>query len=655
MDYNEFGERIKAKYPEYKDMDNLELSRRIVAKYPEYKEHVSFDLPNSDIQLNSKEYFLQKNRENLQKRKEWEQEHPIISRMQKDFSPLYRIQSKAMESIDKYGTDITPTELLSEGTKAISQGLIPAANIGTSVAIGGIGGASKAFLPTILRGAGQGAIQGTVAETLDELGDNGLSTNVLKRGVEGATGGAVGGGVVSGLTNIATPIVNASGKLVNKLFLNSFPGLKEKTVRRLINPNSKALDLNEDTAQNLLMNTTERVRDSYNKITNQKGNIVGNLLHELPEDVNFKVGDILQDYDKIYNNYSLSRNEALNPAINATKKEYSKIQDMLYSNSDKNINEFKQGLDDLRYPRMDLEVLRGKHKGNFYTKSLDSMQNNIEIAYRRFNGDIIDRIKNNPELLENANSIQHFENIIQDMNNKVPDEIIEDMYSRLYQIIGSSDKLNKANYTVNPKELYDINKNISDMTDWKAVDAATKNDVLEQMYGANAARISNLSPELAAANKEYSQLMDFRNNEGIDRILNKRERIDNASSALRNYNTTITKGNTNRNIQDLENLFIKEGEQPFLNDIDDVNAANELLKTVETGFNPLGITDKLKNMVETPILKGARAANRFLNTPQIQNIYNAINKPIPDSVRRLLTPLAVRSSVPMLYGGISND
>lgn len=198
MDYNEFGERIKAKYPEYKDMDNLELSRRIVAKYPEYKEQVSFDLPNSDIKPNSKEYFLQKNRENLQKRKEWEQEHPIISRMQKDFSPLYRIQSKAMESIDKYGTDITPKELLTEGTKAISQGLIPAANIGTSVATGGIGGASKAFLPTILRGAGQGAIQGTVAETLDELGDNGLSTNVLKRGVEGATGGAVGGGVTAG-------------------------------------------------------------------------------------------------------------------------------------------------------------------------------------------------------------------------------------------------------------------------------------------------------------------------------------------------------------------------------------------------------------------------------------------------------------------------
>ena len=33
---SEFAARIKAKYPEYKDIDDLELSRKIVDKYPEY-------------------------------------------------------------------------------------------------------------------------------------------------------------------------------------------------------------------------------------------------------------------------------------------------------------------------------------------------------------------------------------------------------------------------------------------------------------------------------------------------------------------------------------------------------------------------------------------------------------------------------------------
>lgn len=43
MDYNEFAEKIKNKYPEYKDFDNKELSRKIIAKYPEYESQVTFD------------------------------------------------------------------------------------------------------------------------------------------------------------------------------------------------------------------------------------------------------------------------------------------------------------------------------------------------------------------------------------------------------------------------------------------------------------------------------------------------------------------------------------------------------------------------------------------------------------------------------------
>ena len=40
---SEFAARIKAKYPEYKDINDLELSRKIVDKYPEYKSVVIFD------------------------------------------------------------------------------------------------------------------------------------------------------------------------------------------------------------------------------------------------------------------------------------------------------------------------------------------------------------------------------------------------------------------------------------------------------------------------------------------------------------------------------------------------------------------------------------------------------------------------------------
>lgn len=44
MDYNEFSAKIKAKYPQYGDMDNLTLAKNIVSKHPEYSD-VTFDKP----------------------------------------------------------------------------------------------------------------------------------------------------------------------------------------------------------------------------------------------------------------------------------------------------------------------------------------------------------------------------------------------------------------------------------------------------------------------------------------------------------------------------------------------------------------------------------------------------------------------------------
>lgn len=42
LHYNDFAAKIKAKYPDYKDIDNLELAQKMVKKYPDYKEQVDF-------------------------------------------------------------------------------------------------------------------------------------------------------------------------------------------------------------------------------------------------------------------------------------------------------------------------------------------------------------------------------------------------------------------------------------------------------------------------------------------------------------------------------------------------------------------------------------------------------------------------------------
>ncbi len=58
MNYNKFAEKIKSKYPEYKDLDNKELAQKVIAKYPVYKEQVSFDSPQTSIVHDEKENNL---------------------------------------------------------------------------------------------------------------------------------------------------------------------------------------------------------------------------------------------------------------------------------------------------------------------------------------------------------------------------------------------------------------------------------------------------------------------------------------------------------------------------------------------------------------------------------------------------------------------
>lgn len=43
LDYIEFSKKIKAKYPEYSNVDDLTLAKKMVEKYPEYKDQVSLD------------------------------------------------------------------------------------------------------------------------------------------------------------------------------------------------------------------------------------------------------------------------------------------------------------------------------------------------------------------------------------------------------------------------------------------------------------------------------------------------------------------------------------------------------------------------------------------------------------------------------------
>ena len=516
--------------------------------------------------------------QNMDKVKKWRKENP---------TPF---QDTAVDAAGYYGLSLIP------GLEPV--GVAKNAALGTKIGTG--------LANAVKLGAIPGALEG------------------LKNGIGSAGLGALGGSAIAGGLLAGIPVVGNVAKQAGKLLpyaggslAKTLGRLNPKTLEVATKPGSKALDLTPEQAQNLLMNTTEGVRADYNQLLTDKGNQVGRLLADLPENQTFKAGDILQDYDKIYNNYSLSKNPALNPARNATTKELSKIEDLVYGDTSSNLKNFKDDIDKLKFPNGKLNVQVGKKRGKFWSHVIEDANNDIIIANRRFNDEVLGALKEHPDWVNDPKKIEALENHI--YNYTVPEEYTQEMYNKLYEAIGKGDKLNPANNPVTPKELYDINKNISNMVDWNKADSALKNDVLEQMYGMNAQKISDLSPELKEANKVYSDLMDFQKNEGIRRILNNSNNIDTASSALRNYNSTVTKGNTNRNIQDLEKILVDNGYGKFLNNIDDVNAAMDLNNIRTTGDS---FWANVGTQLARPILRGARAYNSS-NLPVIlQNIGN---------------------------------
>ena len=381
---------------------------------------------------------------------------------------------------------------------------------------------------------------------------NFITNAAIQGGLPGVIEGTKeGNGLAGGLTGtgIAATVQGLPGiaKLGGLVFKHSFPGLKAKTVEQLIKPNSKALDLTEETAQNLLMDTTERIQKDYRNLLNSAGEAVNQASLRLPEERGVFASSLKNSLNDIYSGHSVSGVEGLNPAYDVA-------------------------------------------------------------------GDIYNDLINKIDLASDVKDI-----------GKVS-------APKLADIMGTV-----KNYPIN----------------WQTSTAKDRQALLKQIYGDFSRRLGNLSPELRNANKAYSKLAKFDDNEGLKQIINPSvidgNKIDSASTALRNYNSTITKGNTNRNIQDLEKLLVSKGKQPFLNDIDDVNAANELLKTAETGINPFGLTDKLKNIVERPILLGVRKYNQVS-----EPIINKLSDKVSPEIRQLLTPLAIKGTKPLLYGEISN-
>lgn len=533
MNYNEFAESIKTKYPEYKDMDNRELAEKMIARYPQYND-ITFDVEKKSFWQKTPEErnedLKQAYSAKVKKRDNWEAQHPILSRLQADYQPGYRASRVDWEEKAKYGLDVPIGEAIKNDIKQAAVNQIPTANIAASLITkkpsGGVLNAMK-------YGAIEGATQGAVSEALDELANNGVNPQLINRTLAGAGGGAIGGqvGAVPALTK------NVGLKLA---------GIKPETYNILVNPNSKALDLTEDTANILAQDTTERFRNAYQALLDKKGQAVQDAIQNL------------KGFEK----------------------------------------------------RFDLGTLRNDIKSTFDKYQLDQSNRMRELTGNLEN-----------ELVESINK------------KSLPFPDVDPNLPALKNIDPNMID------TVSPLSLEGEKLKLGKMINWDDPKAQAKNEILEQVYGKYNDRLSNLSPELAQANADYAQVADFTGqNSRLRSILNPKLDIETATSKFKNYKST------NNNIFDLEKQLVNEGNAPFLKDIDDANAAKELLESIKTGVNPLGTRDLLKEAI-TPGLKTIRNINS--NAPWANQVSDAVRK-------LLIVPSVNKVTTPILYGQVSN-
>ena len=183
MDYNEFSEKIKAKYPQYKDMDNKELAQKMVKKYPQYKD-ITFD----DVEQPKEKKGIDLTPSGIVRKASAATVAPLYA-LKKDVS-----LPEAYKTLREYQDENVPKNILEKGLDVATTFLLPQAKVAQGV------GRGAQILNNLATGAYQGGLIGGV---------QGLQEG---KGLEGLTSGAGAGGTINTLLPIGVQRVQKTIK-----------------------------------------------------------------------------------------------------------------------------------------------------------------------------------------------------------------------------------------------------------------------------------------------------------------------------------------------------------------------------------------------------------------------------------------------------------
>ena len=182
-------------------------------------------------------------------------------------------------------------------------------------------------------------------------------------------------------------------------------------------------------------------------------------------------------------------------------------------------------------------------------------------------------------------------------------------------------------------------------------------------------RLKDVDTLLPNENKFYKQAKE---------IIQSEKEINDIKNAIGNQyerNPRLLANRTDERFENaLNDLQTKTGIE-FMPELNKIRAREALEKLAPGQGGGSGSAQGFGNLLRTAIIGGTPTAAAITGNPasllglaaispkiaakgtirNLGKVYKAAGREIPESVRRLLTPLAIKGSVPMLYGRISND
>ena len=265
--------------PSEKELDDIfaTVGNKQQPSQPEYKKMSLKEVFSSTPEeLNENVKAL--GRQRLRQRQEWEQNHPVVSEIQKAFQPNYRVDLIDMQNQAEYGMQVPLGQSIKSDFQKAGQNLVPAINIGTAIATGGLGTA-KGLLPAVGKAALQGAIQGGVEGLTGGLADEGLSVNALNRGLQGLKTGAIVGGSIPVIGTVAKKPFEIGSKVVGRIGKGLGTGLLENVGvskgafnRMKTSPRGTALSENHEVlgSNEFITDVAEKFKNGVEQLRNQE-------------------------------------------------------------------------------------------------------------------------------------------------------------------------------------------------------------------------------------------------------------------------------------------------------------------------------------------------------------------------------------------------